>query len=91
MTKSLTCEFKPTRLLRALRDVIRVLDRRRPQVNRSGEVLVTADVQRRGRQAVARLEHLTGTGSGANEYDQDLVESIMTDDGGSQPERRLSR
>ncbi len=91
MTKSLAGEFKPTRLLRALRDVVRALDRRNPQINRPREVMVPTDAQRLRRQAVARLEHLTGTGSGANAYDQDLVESIMTDDGGSQPERRLNR
>jgi hypothetical protein len=37
--------------------------------------------------AVARIEELTGAGSDANGYDQDLVEAIMTDDGGPQPER----
>ena len=91
MTKSLADEFRPTRLLRALREVISALDRRKPQVNRPGETSVAADAQRLRRQAVARLQQLTGTGSGANAYDQDLVESIMTDDGGSQPERRLNR
>lgn len=91
MTTTPGDEFKPARLLKALRELIGALERRKPQVDRPGETLVAADSQRLRQRAVARLEELAGTGSGTNEYDQDLVESIMTDDGGGQPERRLNR
>lgn len=91
MTKIRGEEFKPARLLRALRDAIGALDRRKPQVVRPGAKVAAADSQLLRQRAVARLQQLTGTGSGANAYDQDLVESIMTDDGGGQPERRLNR
>jgi len=74
-------------MLAALRELIGALDRRAPQTERPGETRIATDAQRLRRQAVARIEELTGTGSDANAYDQGLVEAIMTDDGGPQPER----
>ncbi len=87
MTKTPGDGFRPMRLLRAFRTVVRSLVWRKPEGD-PGETRVAAEPQRVRPRAVTRLEELTGTGSGANEYDQDLVESIMTDDGGGQPERR---
>jgi hypothetical protein len=74
----------PTRILAALRELIGALDRRAPQIGRPGEIRIGRDAQRLRRQAVTRIEELTG--SDVNAYDQDLVEAIMTDDGGPQPE-----
>ena len=78
---------RPPHILAALRELIRALDRRAPQTERPGEVRIARDAQRLRREAVARIEELRGAGSHANAYDQDLVEAIMTDDGGLQPER----
>jgi hypothetical protein len=85
--KELRSVSTPTRILAMLRDLIAALDRRVPRVERAGEIRIARDAQRLRREAVARIEELTGAGSDANGYDQDLVEAIMTDDGGPQPER----
>jgi hypothetical protein len=75
-------------MLAALRELIGALDRRAPQTERPGEIRIARDAQRLRREAVARIKELTGGGSDANAYDQDLVEAIMTDDGGPQPDRQ---
>ena len=80
---------RPTRILAALRELIGALDRRAPQTERPGEIRIARDARRLRREAVARIEELAGAGSDANAYDQGLVEAIMTDDGGPQPERQV--
>jgi hypothetical protein len=69
-------------MLAALRELIGALDRRAPQIERPGGIRIARDAQRLRREAVARIKELMGAGSDANAYDQDLVEAIMTDDGG---------
>ena len=72
----------PSRILSALRELIRALDRRVPHPERSGELRIAGDAQMLRRDALARIEELQRAGSDGNLYDQDLVEAIMTDDGG---------
>ena len=73
---------RSTRILAALRELIGALDRRTPQAERPDELRIARDAQRLRREAVARIEELTGARSDADVYDQELVEAIMTDDGG---------
>lgn len=90
ITTPLAIDFNPARLLRALREVIRAVDWRAPRVGGPGGVRVAEETQRLRRQVVARLEELTRPKSGAHEYDVDLVEAIMTDDGGRQRDGGLN-
>lgn len=69
---------RPARVLAALRELIGALDRRAPHAGRPGEIRIARDAQQLRREAVARIEELTD----ASAYDRDLVEAIMTDDGG---------
>lgn len=78
---------RPSGVLAALRELVDALDRRAPQPERPGETRIARDAQQLRREAMARIEELTDAGSDADAYDQDLVEAIMTDDGGPQPER----
>ena len=68
-------------LVSALREVIDALDRRGPQIERAGETRIARDALLLRRQAVERLEALQHAEDGV--YDEDLVEAIMTDDGGA--------
>jgi hypothetical protein len=77
---------RPTRILAALRELIGALDRRAPRTERPGENRIASDAQLLRREAVARIEELTAPDRTPNAYDQGLVEAIMTDDGGLQPE-----
>ena len=77
----------PARILAALHELIVALDRRTPQIGRPDETRIAMDAQRLRREAMAQIEELTGDGSHTNAFDHGLVESIMTDDGGFQPER----
>ena len=70
-----------TRVL-ALRELVGVLDRRVSDSERPGEKLIAEDSRRLRREAVARIQELTRTDLDADVYDPDLVEAIMTDDGG---------
>jgi hypothetical protein len=72
----------PTRILAALSEVIGAIDRRIPHVERSGEVRIASDARRLRREAVAPIDRLARAGSDGSLYSQDLVEEIMTDDGG---------
>lgn len=67
-------------LMFALREIIDALDRRGPQIERAGEVRIARDALLLRREAVERLEELERIDEG--EYDEGLVEAIMTDDGG---------
>ena len=70
-------------ILAALRELIGALDRRAPQAERTGEIRNARDAQRLRREAVAKIEELSGCAAHANgAYDQGLVEAVMTDDGG---------
>jgi hypothetical protein len=77
--------FEASRVLAALRELIGALDSRTPQAERAGESRIARDAQQLRRAAVARIEELTGAGPEVDRYDQELVEAIMTDDGGPQP------
>jgi hypothetical protein len=80
--KRLSGVSTPSRIHSALRELIRALDRRVPHPERAGEIRIARDAQMLRREAVARIEALQRTGPNDNLYDQELVEAIMTDDGG---------
>jgi hypothetical protein len=65
----------------ALREIIDALDRRGPQIERAGETRIARDALLLRREAAERLEELQRADNGG--YDEDLVEAIMTDDGGA--------
>lgn len=65
----------------ALREIIDALDRRGPQIERAGEMRIARDALSRRREAVERLEELQRADDG--EYDEDLVEAVLADDGGA--------
>jgi hypothetical protein len=48
----------PARTLAALRELVRALDRRVPQVERAGELRIARDAQLLRQEAVARIEEL---------------------------------
>lgn len=70
-----------TRVVAALRELIVALDRRMPHVERSGEIQIGKDAALLRSTALRRIEELTHAGSD-QQYDKELVEAIMTDDGG---------
>ena len=74
------------RIVSRLRDLIRALDRRVPQVDRPGELRIARDAQMLRRQAVAQIEALSYLEPDDNPYDHALVDAIMTDDGSPSPE-----
>lgn len=76
----------PARVVAALRELIAALDRRVPHVERMGEIRIASDAAMLRSEAVTRIEELKHAGSDYHCYDQDLVEAIMTDDGGPSPE-----
>ena len=71
----------PGGLILALREVIEALDRRVPQIERAGEICIARDALILRRQAANRIEDLQRADHGG--YDEDLVDAIMTDDGGA--------
>jgi len=73
------------RMLAALRELISALDRRDLHVERASETGIANDARLLRHQAVARIEELQIAGSDAERYDADLVDGIMTDDGGPVP------
>jgi hypothetical protein len=76
------------RMLTTLRELISALDRRVPHIDRPGELRIAHEAQMLRREAVARMEALRRQGSPDDMwYDQELVDAIMTDDGGPSPER----
>ena len=74
------------RIVSTLRDLIRALDRRVPQVDRPGELRIARDAQMLRRQAVAQIEALSCQEPDDKTYDPELVDAIMTDDGSPSPE-----
>ena len=71
-----------SRIVTTLRELISALDRRVPHVERPGEIRIARDAQMLRRQALAQIEALSRQGPDDEPYDQELVEAIMTDDGG---------
>jgi hypothetical protein len=69
-----------TRIVAALRELIVALDRRVPYVERIGEIQIAKDAAMLRSAALRRVEELTPAGSD-QQYDKELVEAIMTDDG----------
>jgi hypothetical protein len=82
MTDKRPDESTPTRTIAALRELIRALDRRAPQVERVGEIRIARDAQRLRQAAVMRIDELQRARPDAQLHDQEIVEAIMTDDGG---------
>ena len=75
-----------SRILTTLRELISALDRRVPHVERPGEIRISRDAQMLRREAVAQIEALSRQGPDDKPHDQELVDAIMTDDGGPPPE-----
>jgi hypothetical protein len=71
----------PTRIIAALRELIGALDRRTPRMERMGEIRIARDAATLRSDAVTRIEELSHAGTDQR-YDRELVEAIMTDDGG---------
>ena len=70
-------------VLAALRELISALDSRVPHLERTGEIRIAKDAQILPSEAVARIEALQRAGSDDDTpYNPELVEAIMTDDGG---------
>lgn len=65
----------------ALREMIDAIDRRVPQIERAGEMRIAREALALRSEAARRLEELERTDDA--EYDENLVEAIMTDDGGT--------
>ncbi len=89
--KRLSGVSTPSRILSALRELIRALDRRVPYPERAGEIRIAGDALMLRRKAVARIEELQRSGSNDDVYDLELVEAIMTDDGGPPRDIRSQR
>jgi hypothetical protein len=70
--------------LRELRELIAALDRRVPHAERTAEGRIAQDSATLRTQAVTRIRKLLFD-SEPHRYDQELVEAIMTDDGGPSP------
>lgn len=88
MTERTDSSVSPaSRLVSALEDLVKALDRRVPHVERAGEVRIAREAQLLRREAVARIEEMKRAGSAEDLYDPALVEAIMADDGGPLPER----
>jgi hypothetical protein len=74
-----------SRVVAELRELIAALDRRVPHIERSGESQIVNDAAALRRRAVTRIRRLLFE-SEHHRYDPELVEAIMTDDGGPTPD-----
>ncbi|HEY7497534.1 MAG TPA: hypothetical protein VH740_03425 [Vicinamibacterales bacterium] len=72
-----------SRIIAALRELISALDRRVAHAERPGETRILRDAQMLRREAVAQIDALSRRAPDDKPYDQELVDAIMTDDGGS--------
>jgi hypothetical protein len=79
-----------SRVVSALRELVKALDRRLPHPERPGEIRIALDSQMLRRKAVAQIEALSRQGPDDTPYDQELVDAIMTDDGSPPPEEIVS-
>ena len=75
----------PSEVIAALRELIEALDRRVPQVERSGELRIGKDAAMLRSQAVTRIEALQRAALNRPAHDQALVDAILTDDGNPTP------
>lgn len=66
-------------VIAALDELIDALDRRVPHIERSGEIQIATDAARLRSEALARINELKKAGSN---HDSNLVNAVMTDDGG---------
>lgn len=81
MTEPTPDSVPPSRTLAALRELISALDRRVPHVERAGETRIASDAMGLRHAAAARIDELTQAEPDQG-YDHELVEAVMTDDGG---------
>ena len=72
-------------MITTLRELISALDRRVPHVDRPDELRIALEAQMLRREALAQIEALRRLGPDDASYDQELVDAIMTDDGGLSP------
>lgn len=75
------------RLITTLRELTSALDRRVPHVDRPGELRIAREARMPRREAVAQIDASSRHGPDDGPYDQELVDAIMTDDGGPSPDR----
>ena len=75
-------------MITTLRELVSALDRRVPHVARPGELRIAQEAQVLRREAVAQIEGLRQQRPCDDPgYDHELVNAIMTDDGGPSSER----
>lgn len=71
-----------TQLLAELCELVAALDRRVPHLERTGETGIAHDAAMLRNRALTRIEALKREGSDQQRYDPDVVDAVMTDDGG---------
>lgn len=71
-----------SRVIAALGELIDALDSRVPHVERVGEIQIAREAAMLRSEAVKRINELRRAGSDPHIPDADLVNAIMTDDGG---------
>ena len=82
----------PSGIAAALRELIEAVDRRVPQLEWACEPRVAKVAAALRFEAARRLETLVGIGLHADQHDdRDLVDAVMTDDGGPAPADRPAR
>ena len=79
--QTLSSESTTSRVIAALRELIRALDRRVPHAARAGEPRIARDAHSLRHSAIARIAALTRGELPDARFNQELVEAIMTDDG----------
>ena len=75
----------PPGIAAALRELIDAVDRRVPQLEGACEPRVAKVAAALRFEAARRLETLVGIDHDADQHDRNLVDSVMTDDGGPAP------
>jgi hypothetical protein len=75
----------PIGIAAALRELIDAVDRRAPQLEWACEPRVAKIAAALRVEAARRLEALAGIDLAADRQDSDLVDAVMTDDGGAAP------
>ena len=68
--------------LAALRELVRAIDRRLPHLERESESRIATDARLLRHQAVTRIEERQRAVRGNDRHEAELVDAIMTDDGG---------
>jgi len=80
--KLLSNESITARIVAALRELVRALDRRVPHAERPDEHRIARESARLRGAAVARIDSLRRRRPRGTRFNQELVDAIMTDDGG---------